>query len=169
MKSIVHPDIGNVINTFIGFTPYLLFIQSIESGLFETDYFTTNAYIALHVILVFLTDVPDPTYKENVKPLWIQFFFKRGQNDAVNVRRAKFSEAEKTLLTFLICDSAVSVPLQPIVNCCAFILVNYLYLVIVDDSTRLGWREFLKISAHVFGLCCVQTQIRSITSCNKVF
>ena len=28
-----------VINCFIGFTQYLLFIQSIESGLFETGYF----------------------------------------------------------------------------------------------------------------------------------
>ena len=33
--------------------------------------------------------------------------------------RAQFSEAVETLLTFLICDTAVGVPLQPIVNCCA--------------------------------------------------
>ena len=46
----------------------------------------------------------------------------------------------------------MAVPLQLIVSCCAevFILVNYLYLVIVDDSIRLGWRVFPKINAHVF-------------------
>ena len=61
-------------------------------------------------------------------------------------QRAKFSEAEKTLLTFLVRDTAVAVPLQPIVNYCAevFILANYLYIVIVDDSVRLGWRVFPK-------------------------
>ena len=48
-----------------------------------------------------------------------------------------------------------------------FILVNYLYLVIVDDSIRLGWRVFLKIYTHVFGFCCVQAQIQSITPCNS--
>ena len=60
----------------------------------------------------------------------------------------KFSETTKILLVFSICDIAVEVPLQPIANCCAevFILVNYLYLVIVDDSIRLGWRVFPKIS-----------------------
>ena len=66
----------------------------------------------------------------------------------------KFSETIKTLLTFLICDTAVAVPLQPIVNCCAevFTLVNYLYLVIVDDSIRLGWTVFPKINACLWFL-----------------
>ena len=59
---------------------------------------------------------------------------------------------------------------KTIVNCCAevFILVNYLYLVIVDENIRLGWRLFPKINAHVFSFCCVQAQKRSITPCNKV-
>ena len=30
-----------------------------------------------------------------------------------------FSEAVETLLSFLICDTAVGIPLQSIVNCCA--------------------------------------------------
>ena len=30
---------------------------------------------------------------------------KHGQNGAINVKRAKFSEAVKTLLTFRVCDS----------------------------------------------------------------
>ena len=39
------------------------------------------------------------------------------------------------------------VPLQHSVNCCAevFILINYLYLVIVDDSIRLGCQVFPKM------------------------
>ena len=74
---------------------------------------------------------------------------------AINVKRTTFSETVKTLLTFLsyMCDTAVAVPLQPIVSCCAevFILVNNLYLVIPDGSIRLGWRALPKINAHVFG------------------
>ena len=46
---------------FIGFTQYLLFIQSSESELLKTGYFTTDN--ALQIILVFLTDVPKPTDK----------------------------------------------------------------------------------------------------------
>ena len=59
----------------------------------------------------------------------------------------------------------MAVPFQLIVNCCAdvFILVNYLYLVIVDDSIRLGWRVFPKINAHVFGFCLVQTHIYDLS------
>ena len=66
------------------------------------------------------------------------------------LKGSKFSKAVKTLLAFLVRDTAVAVPFQLIVNCCAevFILVNYLYLVIVDDSIRLGWRVFPKINAH---------------------
>ena len=45
----------NCINYFIGFTQYLLFIQSIESGFFETCYSTTNVYNALQIILVLYT------------------------------------------------------------------------------------------------------------------
>ena len=52
-----------VINDFSGFTQYLLFIQSSESGLFQTSYFITEVYSALQNILVFLTDVPKPTDK----------------------------------------------------------------------------------------------------------
>jgi len=50
--------------------------------------------------------------------------------------KEQFSEAVKTLLTCLIRDAAMAVPLQPIVNDCAevFMMVNYLYLVIVEDS-----------------------------------
>ena len=52
-----------VINELIGFTQYMLFIQSnesglFESGLFENSYFTTDVYNALQIILVFLIDVP---------------------------------------------------------------------------------------------------------------
>ena len=92
------------------------------------------------------------------------------QNGAIDVKRAKCSEAVKTLLSFLTCDTAVVVPLQPFVNCCAevFTLVNYLYLVIVDDSIRLGWRVFPKINAHIFGFCCIQAHIRSITDLFRV-
>ena len=54
------------INDFIGFTPYLLFIQNSESRKFETGYFSTYVYNALQVIRVFLTDVPKPTYKRKV-------------------------------------------------------------------------------------------------------
>ena len=51
----------------------------------------------------------------------------------------------------------MAVPFQLIVNCCAevFIHVNYLYLVIVDDSIRLGWRVFPKINAHHMSLVFV--------------
>ena len=154
----------------IGFTQYLPFIQSSETGLFETGYFTTNIYNALQIILVFLTDVHKPTHKRTFHNTLDRRYIKRGQNGAINVKRTRFSEAVKALLTFLICDSAVAVPLQPIINCCAVVLmlVNYLYLVIVDDSVRQGWRVFLKINAHVFSFCCVRIQIRSITPCNTV-
>ena len=159
-----------VIDYFIGFSQYLLFIQSSEIGLFETGYFITNVYNAMQLILVFLTDVAKPIYKRKCQNTLDTTFIKRGQNGAINVKRAKFSEALKTVLTFPICDTAVAVPLQPIINCCAevFILVNYLYLVIVDYRIRLGWRVFSKINAHVFDFCCVQAQIRSITPCNIV-
>ena len=52
-----------VINDFVGFTQYLLFIQSSDRGLFEAGYFATNVYNALQLILVCLTDVPKPTHK----------------------------------------------------------------------------------------------------------
>ena len=38
-----------VINYFIGFTEYLLFVQSSDRGLFEAGYFATNIYNALLV------------------------------------------------------------------------------------------------------------------------
>ena len=98
-------------------------------GLFETGYFTINVYNALQLILVFLTDVPKPNHKRKCQNTLDTRFIKHGQNGTINVKRAKFSEAVKTLLAFSICDTAVAVPLQPIVNCCAevFIPVNYLY------------------------------------------
>ena len=43
-----------VINNFIGFMEYLLFVQSSDRGLFEAGYFATNIYDALQFILVFL-------------------------------------------------------------------------------------------------------------------
>ena len=61
-----------VTNDFSGFTQYLLFIQSNESGLFQTGYFTTDVYNVLHNILVFLTNIPNQQIKENIKTLWIQ-------------------------------------------------------------------------------------------------
>ena len=114
---------------------------------------------------------PNQHIQDNVENALYTRFIKHAQNGATNIKRATFSEAVKTLLTFLVIDTGVAVPLQLIVNCCAevFILVNYLYLVIVDDSIRLGWRIFPKINAHVFGFCCVQAQIRSSTPCDKVF
>ena len=42
-----------VINDFVGFTQYLLFLQSSDRGLFEAGYFATNVYNALELILVF--------------------------------------------------------------------------------------------------------------------
>ena len=57
---------------FIGFTQYLLFIQSSERGLFEAGYVPTDVYNALQLMLVFLTDVTKPAQKENGKTLWIQ-------------------------------------------------------------------------------------------------
>ena len=112
-----------VSNNFIGF---MLFIQSNERGLFETDYFPANVYNALQPIHVFLTDVPKPNHKRKYQNTLDTRLIKHGQYGAINVKRAKFSEAVKTLLAFSICDTAVAVPLQPIVNWCAevFILVN---------------------------------------------
>ena len=77
-----------VINYFISFTQYLLFIQSSDRGLFEAGYFGTNIYNAV-------------------------------QLDLVNVKKEMFSEAVKTLFTFLVCDTALVDPFQPIVSCCA--------------------------------------------------
>ncbi len=57
-----------VINGFSDFTQFLLFIQSSETGLFETGYFTTGVYNALQIILVFLADVPKPTLTDVPKP-----------------------------------------------------------------------------------------------------
>ena len=105
-----------VINHSIGFSQYLLFIQSSERGLFETCYFTTNIYKALQHILAFLTDVPKPTHIRKCQNTLYTRLIKYGQNSAINVKRTKFSEAVKTLLTFLKCDTAVAVPLQPIVK-----------------------------------------------------
>ena len=48
---------------FIGFTQYLLFIQSIESGLFQTGTFTTNVYNVLQIILVLYTMLLQDTGK----------------------------------------------------------------------------------------------------------
>ena len=118
-----HWNMCIVINYFIGFTQYLLFIQSSERGLFETC-FTTNVYNALQLILVFLTDVPKPTHKRKYQNTLYIRFIKHGQNGAINAKRATFSEAVKTLLTFLIWDTAVAVPLQPIVN---IVVPRYLY------------------------------------------
>ena len=47
-----------IINYFIGFTEYLLFVQSSDRGLLDVGYFVTNIYNALQFILVFLADVP---------------------------------------------------------------------------------------------------------------
>jgi len=148
---------------------FLLVILSSESGFFHTDYLTTDVYNALQVILVFLTEGPKPTHNWNCQNTLNTRLIKYGQNGAINVKRAKFSKAVKRCWLF-ICDTAVAVPLQPIVNCCAevFIPVNYLYLVIVGDSVRLGWRVFPKINAQVFSFCCVPAHMRSITQCNEV-
>ena len=46
-----------VINYFISFTQYLLFIQSDQRGLFETSYFATNVYnlyIYIYYIYVYI-------------------------------------------------------------------------------------------------------------------
>ena len=159
-----------VINDFIGFTQYLLLIQSSESGLFETGYYTTNVSNELQVIIVFLTDVPKPTHKRKCQNTLDTRLIKHGHNCIINVKKVKFLETVKKLLSCIICDTAVAVPFQPVVNCCTevFIFVNYLYRVTVDERNRLGWRVFPKIDAHIFGFCCVQAQIRSITPCNKV-
>ena len=90
---------------------YLLVIQSVESGLFETCYFSTNVYKALQIILVFLTNVPKPTHKRTYQNTLDTRLIEHGQHDAINVKRATFSEAVKTLLTFPICDTAVAVTL----------------------------------------------------------
>ena len=83
--------------------------------------FTTRCNLFLSFWLTF----PNQHIKQKICKTWIQLCY----------QRAKFSEAEKTLLTFLVRDTAVAVPLQPIVNYCAevFILANYLYIVIVDE------------------------------------
>ena len=52
----------------IDFTQFLLFIQSSETGLFTTCYFTTGVCNALQIILVFLADVPKPTLTDVPKP-----------------------------------------------------------------------------------------------------
>ena len=74
------------------------------------------------------------------------------------------------LLTFLIRDTVVAVPLQPVVNCCAevFILVNYLCLVIVDDSIRLGWRVFPKISTRFWFLLRKYIPYNNILSIHQI-
>ena len=61
------------------------------------------------------------------------------------------------MLTFLICDTAVAVLFQTIVNCCAeiFVLVIYLYLVIVIDRQWDGG-YFLK-SMH---MCLIYVEFR---------
>ena len=136
--------------------------------MFETGYFSTNVYKALQTFLVFLTNVPKLKHKRTHQNTLNTRFIEHGKNIAINVKRTKFSEAVKPLLTFPTCETAMAVTVQPIVNCCieVFLLVNYLYLVIVDDTIRLGWRVFPKINAH--GFCCGQAHIRSITPCNKV-
>ena len=65
-----------VIIYFISFKQYLLFMQNSERGLFEAGYFPTNIYNALQLILVFLTDVPKPAQKENIKTPWIYKIYK---------------------------------------------------------------------------------------------
>ena len=57
----------------------MLFIQTSERGLFETGYFATNIYNALQFILVFLTDVPKPTYKRKCQKTLYTRFIKHGQ------------------------------------------------------------------------------------------
>ena len=52
-----------VINNLGGFLEYLLFTWRSESGLFQTDHITTDDYNLLHIILVFLTDIPKTTDK----------------------------------------------------------------------------------------------------------
>ena len=68
------------------------------------------------------------------------------------------------LLAFLICNITVTVPPQPIVNCRADrgILVNCIYLIIVNGNVNLGWRVFPEVNAHIFGLCCIRANIMAI-------
>ena len=40
----------------VGFMQYLLFIQTSESGLFQSGYFTTDVYNVLQISFVFLTE-----------------------------------------------------------------------------------------------------------------
>ena len=67
-----------VINDFIGSTEYLLFVQSSDRGLFEAGYFATNIYNALQFILVFLANVPKPTYKRKCQNTLYTRFVKHG-------------------------------------------------------------------------------------------
>ena len=122
-----------IINYFISFNEYLLFIQSSERGLFEAGYFAANVYNALQFILVFLTDVPKPTYKRKCQNTMYTIFIKHGQNGAISVNRAKFSEAVKTLLAFLVCDTAVASHF----NLLLIVVPRYLYS--STTSTLLSW------------------------------
>ena len=49
-----------VISNSSGFS---LYIESSNSGLFNTGHFSTDVDNELHAILIFLTDVPKPTDK----------------------------------------------------------------------------------------------------------
>ena len=111
-----------MINYVSGFTQYQHFLQSSERGLFETGYFTTNVYNALQIILVFLNDVPKPSYQRKYQNTRNTRFIKRGKNGAINVKRATFAEAVKTLLTFLVCDTSRSH-----VNLLLIVVSRYLY------------------------------------------
>ena len=57
---------------------YLFFVQSSDRGLFEAGYFATNIYNALQFILVFLANVPKPTYKRKCQNTLDTRFVKHG-------------------------------------------------------------------------------------------
>ena len=52
----------------------------------------------------------------------------------------KFSETVKTLLTFPVCDTAVAVPLQPIVNC---------YSTFLPPNTEFGHSSKIAVTTPV--------------------
>ena len=53
-------------------------LQSSDRGLFEAGYFATNIYNALQFILVFLANVPKPTYKRKCQNTLDTRFVKHG-------------------------------------------------------------------------------------------
>ena len=142
---------GNIIS---GETHYIhhLFELLPSSKCFRSNitYARINAYTHTHILNY--THIDINPYTHAYIYIWLMF-----PNRQIKDNFKIFaSEKVKTLLTFLVCDTAVMVPFQPIVNFCTevFILVNCLYLVILDVSVSLGWRIFPKVNAHIFGACC---------------